>query len=106
MICCSFLQLSPRGASAGIITALFLLVFGRNYNTAIMAQEIVEDNDNSNENNNILLWSSTGGGWRAMFADIGYANVFHQAGIMDESSNEFDSVVSASLDERALTWTH
>ena len=90
---CSFaLQLLPRTSAAiTVLLFLFLLVVGREDKTVTMAQEAVGDNEN---NNNVLLWSSTGGGWRAMFADIGYANVFHQAGIMNETSTEFDSVVS------------
>ena len=42
----------------------------------------------------VLLWSSTGGGWRAMFADIGYANIFQQAGLFDHNSTRFSGVVS------------
>ena len=34
-----------------------------------------------------LLWSSTGGGWRAMFADIGFANAFQQAGLFADTSS-------------------
>ena len=40
-----------------------------------------------------LLWASTGGGWRAMFADVGYANIFQQAGLFTESSSRFSGVV-------------
>lgn len=41
-----------------------------------------------------ILWSSTGGGWRAMFADIGYANIFQQAGLFTSNSSRFSAVVS------------
>lgn len=40
-----------------------------------------------------LLWASTGGGWRAMFADMGYANVFQQAGLLTDNSSRFSGVV-------------
>jgi hypothetical protein len=31
----------------------------------------------------VRLWSSTGGGWKAMFACMGYANAFEQAGLSE-----------------------
>ena len=40
-----------------------------------------------------MLWSSTGGGWRAMFADIGYSNIFQQAGLFTGNSSRFSAVV-------------
>ena len=82
-----------------------LFVVGRN---AAQGQNIVQnlgngnfdndstndiDNDSTNQGGN-LVWSSTGGGWRAMIADIGYANVFQQAGIFGENYNNFDIIVS------------
>ena len=42
----------------------------------------------------IFLWSSTGGGWRAMFACVGYVNLFRQAGLFTEDSSLFDAIVS------------
>ena len=45
------------------------------------------------DHEHVLLWSSTGGGWRAMFADIGFANIFQQAGLFDENSTEFSGIV-------------
>ncbi|KAL7542168.1 hypothetical protein ACHAWF_012201 [Thalassiosira exigua] len=33
-----------------------------------------------------ILWSSTGGGWRAMFADVGFANAFRRAGLFPDGS--------------------
>jgi len=42
-----------------------------------------------------ILWSSTGGGWRAMFADIGYSNIFQQAGLFTGNSSRFSAVVSS-----------
>jgi len=41
-----------------------------------------------------ILWSSTGGGWRAMFADVGYSNIFQQAGLLTGNSSRFSAVVS------------
>ncbi|KAL9188219.1 hypothetical protein ACHAXT_006597 [Thalassiosira profunda] len=35
-----------------------------------------------------ILWSSTGGGWRAMFADIGFANAFRRAGLFPNATYE------------------
>ncbi|CAB9505333.1 expressed unknown protein [Seminavis robusta] len=43
-----------------------------------------------------IIWSSTGGGWRAMFADIGYVNVFQQAGLMTHNSTRFSQVSTVS----------
>ena len=36
---------------------------------------------------NNILWASTGGGWRAMFADVGYVNVMAQAGLFPNTTN-------------------
>ena len=44
-----------------------------------------------------LLWSSTGGGWRAMFADVGYVNVFRQAGLLTANATQFTSVVCVHM---------
>lgn len=48
------------------------------------------------ENDEVLLWSSTGGGWRAMFADVGFANVFRKAGLMTRNSTRFSGVATVS----------
>ena len=42
----------------------------------------------NNKDDAVFLWSSTGGGWRAMFACIGYANLFRQAGLFDSRSDD------------------
>jgi hypothetical protein len=43
-----------------------------------------------------LLWASTGGGWRAMFGCVGYANVFQQAGLFTADSSHFDAISTVS----------
>jgi len=43
-----------------------------------------------------ILWASTGGGWRAMCACIGFANVFHQVGLLSETSSQFSAVSTVS----------
>ena len=108
MLCSVF----PFFSSLGFINVLFLfaiiIIIGRAQNITIVAaqNDVIEEDGNPNNdtttnnknnnigNNNVLLWSSTGGGWRAMFADIGYANVFQRAGIMGDNFTNFDSVVS------------
>lgn len=42
----------------------------------------------------VFLWSATGGGWRAQFACVGYANVFQQAGLFTQTSSKFQAIVS------------
>lgn len=47
----------------------------------------------------VFVWSSTGGGWRAMFACIGYSNLFRQAGLFEDqdegrTSSRFAQIVS------------
>ncbi|CAB9522859.1 expressed unknown protein [Seminavis robusta] len=44
----------------------------------------------------VVRWSSTGGGWRAMFACVGFANVFQQAGLMSEDSSLFSAIATNS----------
>jgi len=110
MLCSIF----PVFSSLGFINVLFLfaiiIIIGQAQNLTIVAaqNDVIEEDDNPNNdattnnknhnigNNNVLLWSSTGGGWRAMFADIGYANVFQRAGIMGDNFTNFDSVASVS----------
>ena len=79
----------PRAVVA--ILSLLFVVIGRT-TTVVVAQQ--EQEADGSDHDGGLLWSSTGGGWRAMFADIGYANIFRQAGLMDETSTKFDAVVS------------
>ena len=45
---------------------------------------------------NNLIWASTGGGWRAMFADVGYANIFKQADLFSSSGSAFKSISTVS----------
>lgn len=42
----------------------------------------------------VFLWSSTGGGWRAMVACIGFANLFQQAGLFTADSSLMKAIVS------------
>jgi len=84
-------------SSTSLSFAFVLLLVGRNA-AFVHAQgqnlEFINTNGGNGDSN--LLWSSTGGGWRAMNADIGYANVFQQAGIMGENYNNFDSIATVS----------
>ncbi|GKY95004.1 hypothetical protein MPSEU_000465000 [Mayamaea pseudoterrestris] len=43
-----------------------------------------------------LFWSSTGGGWRSMVADMGFANVFGRAGLINATSSAFQSISTNS----------
>lgn len=103
--CFAFFSSLSSSPTSLIFVCVVLFVVGRN---AAQGQNIVQnlgngnfdndstndiDNDSTNEGGN-LVWSSTGGGWRAMIADIGYANVFQQAGIFGENYNNFDTIVS------------
>jgi len=49
------------------------------------------ENDDS-----VLRWASSGGGWRAMCNNIGFANLFYQAGLINQSSSKFTAVSAAS----------
>lgn len=42
----------------------------------------------------VLRWVSSGGGWRAMAASMGFANVFKQAGLIDDSEASKFSAMS------------
>jgi len=53
--------------------------------------DVLGGNDNKN---NVFRWSSTGGGWRSMFATVGYANVFQQAGLLSQVESLFSGIVS------------
>ena len=46
------------------------------------------------QENAVFLWSSTGGGWRAQMACVGFANLFQKAGLLGEDSSLLHSVVS------------
>lgn len=41
-------------------------------------------------------WTSTGGGWRAMFACIGFSNVFQQAEILNDRGSRFSAISTTS----------
>ena len=41
-------------------------------------------------------WASSGGGWRAMAADMAYANVFYQAGVIDDTSTVLSGISTES----------
>ena len=46
--------------------------------------------------NSVNRWASTGGGWRAMAADMAFANVFVQAGLFTDDASEFSAVSTES----------
>jgi hypothetical protein len=48
----------------------------------------------ADENDTLFRWSSTGGGWRSMFAWAGFANTFQQAGLLTEDASLFSAIVS------------
>lgn len=54
----------------------------------------------------VFLWSSTGGGWRAQFACVGFSNVFQQAGLFTETSSKFRSIVSETVRLHLLFCTY
>lgn len=43
-----------------------------------------------------IRWASSGGGWRAMFASIGFANVFQQAGLFSQNSSKLSAISTNS----------
>lgn len=43
-----------------------------------------------------IRWASSGGGWRAMFASIGFANVFQQAGLFSQDSSKLSAISTNS----------
>ena len=48
----------------------------------------------------VMRWSSTGGGWRAMVACMGYANTFNQAGLFRGSKSRFSAIVSKGCEKQ------
>lgn len=44
----------------------------------------------------VFLWSSTGGGWRAQLACVGFANLFQKAGLLGADSSLLHSVATNS----------
>jgi len=43
-----------------------------------------------------VLWASSGGGWRSMAGEMGFANVFAQAGLITNESSAFSAVSTIS----------
>eukprot|EP00567_Pseudictyota_dubia_P003330 CAMPEP_0197434436 /NCGR_PEP_ID=MMETSP1175-20131217/2164_1 /TAXON_ID=1003142 /ORGANISM="Triceratium dubium, Strain CCMP147" /LENGTH=579 /DNA_ID=CAMNT_0042963153 /DNA_START=73 /DNA_END=1812 /DNA_ORIENTATION=+ len=43
-----------------------------------------------------LRWASSGGGWRSMVADMGYANIFQKAGFLGDGANTQFGAISTS----------
>mmetsp|Transcript_36922 Transcript_36922/g.75244 ORF Transcript_36922/g.75244 Transcript_36922/m.75244 type:complete len:119 (-) Transcript_36922:125-481(-) len=58
------------------------------------AAAVHEEGNGDGDGGEVRLWSSTGGGWRAMFACVGYANIFKQAGLLTRDRSEFSAIVS------------
>jgi hypothetical protein len=54
------------------------------------------------ESDTLFRWSSTGGGWRALFACAGFANIFQQAGLLTEDASLFSAIVSARRVSRSV----
>lgn len=44
----------------------------------------------------VLRWASSGGGWRAMSNNVGFANLFSQAGLINQTSSKFTAISAAS----------
>jgi len=49
-------------------------------------------------------WASTGGGWRAMVADMGFANLFHQAGLIGGQQQQDGAAFSAISVTSGACW--
>ncbi|CAB9509278.1 expressed unknown protein [Seminavis robusta] len=61
--------------------------------TAIASAATATPNNNDDA---VFRWSSTGGGWRAMFACIGFSNVFRQAGLFSEDAPSLFSGIATT----------
>ena len=72
---------------SGILKTLFFVL-------AVVLGRSIAGAQGDGKDARALLWSSTGGGWRAMFSDVAFANLFQQAGLMDQTSTKFNAVVS------------
>lgn len=57
---------------------------------------IISAQNDDDEEEYVYRWSSTGGGWRAMFACVGFANVFQQAGILNAENSRFSAIATTS----------
>ena len=51
----------------------------------------------------VIRWTSTGGGWRSMFACFGFGNLFHQAGLLPPSAGGGGAAQSALLSAISTT---
>mmetsp|Transcript_18470 Transcript_18470/g.39991 ORF Transcript_18470/g.39991 Transcript_18470/m.39991 type:complete len:752 (+) Transcript_18470:440-2695(+) len=60
------------------------------------AAAVHEEGNGDGDGGEVRLWSSTGGGWRAMFACVGYANIFKQAGLLTRDRSEFSAIATNS----------
>jgi len=74
-----------RAALYGLAVALLLLGCSQLAHAAITPDPNV-----------VYRWSSTGGGWRAMFACVGFANLFQQAGLFTEDNSLFSGIATNS----------
>lgn len=61
-----------------------------------IGRSLAESNNESAEEEIVYRWASTGGGWLAMSADMAFANVFAQAGVIDDTSSAFTAVSTES----------
>lgn len=43
-----------------------------------------------------IIWASNGGGWRSMATVMGYANVFYQAGLIEDDKCAFEAIATNS----------
>ena len=50
----------------------------------------------STNSNYDLRWSASGGGWRAMVANMGFANLFQHAGLLGNDSSSFTAISTNS----------
>ncbi|CAB9522678.1 expressed unknown protein [Seminavis robusta] len=70
---------------------LFLLLLLASSSTTCTVQAATQQDDDV-----VFRWTSTGGGWRAMFAGMGFANLFQQAGLMDDDHTHFSAISTNS----------
>jgi hypothetical protein len=57
----------------------------------LVVSEIRGDDDAT-----VLRWASSGGGWRSMVVNMGFANAFVKAGLLDDQTCQFSAVSSNS----------
>lgn len=73
---------------------LIILIVIATFSSSVLMVGAADDTATTSNDDAVFRWASTGGGWRAMFACIGYANVFQQAGLFTEDSSLFSAIVS------------